>query len=162
MPPQPSEPDPIAIERPEVVEDAQPLFTTSKLEEVFSDSRNGNCHDASRRFYAENDVSVWHCTFSNSPVYFVIHKYAGVSSTDYLAQYPNSLEYRSGLDGPDGQLCVERYLNTFTSDDVDYNSKIAHFLSMPFLVEVIAPRSNTAELISSGSKSGSRRTLPAS
>ncbi len=90
--------------------------------------------------YAANDIAVQLCTFTNSPVYFILHKYAGVSADDYLAQYPSSLEYSSDFHRPDGRLCGERYLNTFTrGDGVAYHSKIVHFLFTPFLVEIIAP-----------------------
>lgn len=123
----------------EITENAEPLFTSSTLQEVFGFVENGNCRDVDFG-YAGNDVAVQHCTFPNSPVYFFLHKYAGMSAADYLAQYASSLEYRSGLNGPDRQLCAERYLNTFTGDDgVTYNSKIVQFLYTPFLVEINAP-----------------------
>lgn len=123
----------------EITESAGPLFTTSTLQEAFGLPENGDCRDANSAGYAEDDVAVQYCTFSNSPVYFLLHKYAGVNAADYLAHYSNS-EYRSGLDGPDGQLCAERYLKTFTGDDgVVYNSKIVQFLSTPFLAEINAP-----------------------
>lgn len=124
----------------EITETTEPPSSTSTLQEVFGFAENGNCHDAASNGYAGNDVAVLYCTLPDSPVYLLLHKYAGMSAADYLAQYPSSLEYRSSLDGPDGQLCAERYVNTFTGDDNNtYNSKIVHFLSTPFLVEVNAP-----------------------
>lgn len=136
---EPSETDTTSTSEVEIAESAEPLFTTSTLQEAFGFVENGNCRDVNYG-YAENDVAVQRCTFPNSPVYFFLHKYGGVSAADYLAQYPSSLEYRSGFNGPDGQLCIERYLNTFTGDDdVAYNSKIVHFLPTPFLVEINAP-----------------------
>jgi len=138
-----SRPEITETSRAEITEIPEPLFTNSTLQEVFGHIANADCRDVDFG-YAKSDVAVRHCTFSDSPVYIFLHKYAGMSAADYLTQY-RPLEYRSGIYGPDGQLCAERYLKTFSGDDgVTYNSKIVHFLSQPFLVEINA----TAELYS--------------
>ncbi len=123
----------------QVPESDEPLFTTHTLQELFDFPQNGDCRDSMSN-YVINDVAVLYCTSSDSPVYFYLHKYAGISAAGYLGHYPSSLQYRSYLEGPHGERCADRYLNTFTGDDgVIYNSKIVHFLSTPFLVEINSP-----------------------
>lgn len=136
---EPSEIDSIPIPEVEIPERDEPLFTTHTLQELFGFPQNGDCRDSMSN-YATNDVAVLYCTFSDSPVYLYLHKYAGISAAGYLGNYPSSLEYRSYLEGPHGERCADRYLNTFTGNDgVIYNSKIVHFLSTPFLVEINSP-----------------------
>ncbi|MGQ0772868.1 MAG: hypothetical protein ACT4NY_00350 [Pseudonocardiales bacterium] len=109
------------------------------LQEVFGSAQNGNCRDADSG-HAAHDVEVQHCTFSNSSVYLLLHKYSGVDEADYMVQYTSSQKYRSDLNDSDGRLCAKIYVDTFTGNDgVTYNRKIVHFLSTLFLAEVHAP-----------------------
>ena len=109
------------------------------LQEVFGSAQNGNCRDADSG-HAAHDVEVQHCTFSNSSVYLLLHKYSGVGEADYMVQYTSSQKYRSDLNDSDGRLCAKIYVDTFTGNDgATYNRKIVHFLSTLFLAEVHAP-----------------------